>query len=344
MSTILHLHRLRPSTTRLAVPCLLLALSCLLASPAKLQSAELFQSDDFNDGNDTLPSPGWFRYDPLAAFGLRATYSFPNGGYRIQTAYVTGQAVNPGRAGTVRPEVYSDFYVSVDIVNWDDTLPQSAGLLARIGTPGLQATTGYAFTWDRGNPANPGGDVDISRIDGEAPTGVTVTGSDAIHFQPGKTYRMVFIGRGPTLEGRVYELPNTTTPVITVVGSDATYSSGQNGMVVFDNNKGLSFTDTTFDNYYATDIEPPRITVTPQPFSEYELSWPADTSVYEASAYVLQSSTVLPGTALDWTNVEPSLVTLSGDRFVYTMETDPILGGGLPQRYFRLFRPAPAAN
>lgn len=343
MSTSLHLHRLRPSTPRLAVPCLLLALGCLLASPPQLLHAQ-FQSDDFNDGNDTLPSPGWFRYDPLAMFGLNATYSFPNGGYRLQTAYVTGQAANPGRAGTVRPEVYSDFYVSVDIVNWDDSLPQSAGLLARIGTPGLQATTGYAFTWDRGNPTNPAtGDVDISRITGEAPSGVSVTGRDAIHFQPGKTYRLVFIGRGPTLEGRVYELPDTTTPVITVVGSDATYPSGQNGMVVFDNSGGRFPTDTTFDNYYATDIEPPRIKVTAQPFFEYELSWPAETSAYEASAYVLQSSTVLPGTALDWTNVEPSLVTFSEDRFVYTMQTDPT-AGGLPQRYFRLFRPAPAAN
>lgn len=331
MNNSFNLRGTSPSTARLTVPCLTLALGCLLASPLLLH-AQFSQSDDFNDGNDT----GWFRYDPLAQFGLAATYSFPNGGYRLQTTYVTGQAANPGRAGTVRPEVYSNFYVSVDIVNWDDTLPQSAGLLARIGTPGLQATTGYAFTWDRGNPTNPAaGDVDISRITGEAPSGVTVTGSDAIHLQPGKTYRMVFIGRGATLEGRVYELPNTTTPVITVVGSDSTYPSGQNGMVVFDNSGGRFATDTTFDNFYAADywvVEPPRITMTKGDFGEYELSWPVD-----ASGFVLQSSNVLPGTAEDWTNLD------TGDRYAYTMETDP-LTGGLPQRFFRLFRPAPAAN
>ena len=306
---------------------LALALGGLLASPPHPLNAQFFQSDDFNDGNDT----GWSRYDPLAPFGLAATYSFPNGGYRLQTTYLTGQPANPGRAGTVRPEVYSDFYVSVDIVNWNDTLPQSAGLLARIGTPGLQSTTGYAFTWDRGNPTNPAaGDVDISRITGEAPSGVTVTGSDAIHFQPGQTYRMVFIGRGATLEGRVYQLPDTTTPVITVIGSDTTYPSGQNGMVVFDNSGGRAQTDCTFDNFYATDIEPPRLKLTDQSFGTYELSWPR-----EASPFVLQTSTVLPGTDLDWTAV--SGIQTADDRYWVFVDVDPVLGA-LPKQFFRLIR------
>ncbi len=333
MNNSLNRHRPCSSTPPSAIPWLLLVLGCLLAGPVQHLNAQFYQSDDFNDGNDA----GWFRYDPLAPFGLTATYSFPNGGYRLQTAYITGQAANPGRAGTVRSEVYSDFYVSVDIVNWDDTLPQSAGLLARINTPGLQATTGYAFTWDRGNPTNPAaGDVDISRITGEAPSGVSVTGSDTIHFQPGKMYRMVFIGRGATLEGRVYELPDTTTPKITVVGTDATYPSGQNGMVVFDNSGGRSFTDTTFDNYFATDVEPPRIKMTSQGFGTWELSWPR-----EASAYVLQSSTVLPGSAQDWTEVTG--IQTADDRYWVFVDSDPSLGG-LPKQFYRLVRTAMASN
>jgi hypothetical protein len=334
MNNSFNLRGTSPSTARPAVPCRALALGCLLASQLSLH-AQFSQSDDFNDGNDTQPSPGWFRYDPLAPFGLSATYSFPNGGYRLQTAYVTGQQANPGRAGTVRSEVYSDFYVSVDVVNWDDTLPQSFGLLARIGTPGLQATTGYAFTWDRGNPTNPAaGDVDISRITGEAPSGVSVTGSDAIHFEPGKTYRLVFIGRGATLEGRVYELPDTTTPVITVVGSDPTYPSGQNGMVVFDNSGGRAFTDATFDNYYATDIEPPLLKVTPQPFGDYELSWPID-----ASVYVLQRSTALTGAI--WEDVPASEVLNFGDRYVHYFNPE---SDGLSTRFYRLIRRPEAGN
>jgi hypothetical protein len=335
MNHSLNLRRPSLPATRLTLPCLLLALACLLAGPLPQLHAQFFQSDDFNDGNDTQPAPGWFRYDPLAMFGLTATYTFPNGGYRLQTPYVTGQQANPGRAGTVRPEVYSDFYVSVDVVSWDDTLPQSFGLLARINTPGLQSTTGYAFTWDRGNPTNPAaGDVDISRITGEAPSRVSVTGSDAIHFEPGKTYRMVFIGRGATLEGRVYELPDTTTPKITVVGSDPTYPSGQNGMVVFDNSGGRAFTDATFDNYYATDIEPPRLKVTAQAFGDYELSWPL-----EASVYTLQRSTALTGDG--WEDV-PALEVLNlGDRYAhyFNPETD-----GPTTRFYRLIRRPVADN
>ena len=313
--------------------------SPLLALPALAlcfalvgSSTNLFgQTDDFNDGNDT----GWVRYDPLAAFGLRATFSFPNGGYRIQTTYLTGMAENPGRAGTVLTNVYSDFYASVDVVDWDETVPQSFGLLARVGTVGLQTTTGYAFTWDRGNPTNAtAGDVDISTITGEAPDGVSVTGSDSIHFEKGKKYRMVFIGRGAELEGRIYELPNVETPVIAIIGTDSTYPSGQNGMVVFDNSGGQNKTDATFDNFYATDIEPPRIGMQNDFFGSYTLSWPA-----EASRFVLQSSTVLTGTETDWTDVPATEIFPPGvtGRYSYSMAADPKVGG-LPRQFFRLIR------
>ncbi len=299
-----------------------------------LQSAlAQVESDDFNDGNDT----GWQRYNPLSPFGLNATYTFPNGGYRLQTRYVTGQAVNPGRAGTTRPQVYSgNFYVSVDVVAWDHTLRQSFGLLARVSSPGLQTTLGYAFTWDRGNTNSlTNGDVDISRIDNEAPFEVVVNGPDRLALTPGEKYRFVFIGRGPTLEGRVYQHPDLDTPLITVSGTDATYASGMNGMVVFDNTGGNGFTDTTFDNYFATDIEPPRLRIGVPDFGYRELSWPQ-----EASMYALQTSTVLPGTATDWTDV-PSLdvfePTLENPRYRYNMAVESDVGG-LPQQFFRLVR------
>lgn len=291
------------------------------------------QSDDFNDGNDA----GWQRYNPLAPFGLNATYSFPNGGYRLQTTYVTGQPVNPGRAGTTRSEVYgNNFYVSVDVVAWDHGLRQSFGLLARVSNPGLQSTLGYAFTWDRGNTNSPtNGDVDISRIDNEAPFEVVVNGPDRLALTPGEKYRFVFIGRGPSLEGRVYQHPDLDNPIITVAGNDATYASGVNGMVVFDNTGGQGFTDTTFDNYFATDIEPPRLRIGPPDFGYRELSWPQ-----EASMFVLQTSTVLPGAPADWTNVPGAdiLEPWEGDpRYRYNMAVDTELGG-LPQQFFRLVR------
>src|ERR1043166_4305869 len=84
----------------------LLALS-LMVLPCSLKA----QSDDFNDGNDN----GWTRYDPLGGLGLgaQATYTFPNGGYRIQAMSNPAfpSAVGPARAGSVRQDVsYTDFY------------------------------------------------------------------------------------------------------------------------------------------------------------------------------------------------------------------------------------------
>jgi len=125
------------------------------------------QEDNFNDNLDN----GWSRYNPIGV----ASFSLLNGAYRIRTAPSPDATIfGPGRAGSLLLGTnYGDFfYVSVDLVNWDDTLRQSVGLLARIGSPGAGQTTGYAFTWDRGNASATSGDVDISRIDGEVPTGV----------------------------------------------------------------------------------------------------------------------------------------------------------------------------
>ena len=345
MNSSLNLHRPCPSTTRLTVPCLLLALGCLLASPAQLQSAELFQSDDFNDGNDT----GWTRYSPFTPFGAPASFFLTNGAYRIRAALSPDPAqLGPPRAGSLRADtVYTNFYVSVDIVDWDDTVRQSFGVLARINNFGLGTSIGYAFTYDRGSGVTmTSGDTDLSAIicqpgvSCEIPSGIS-TGPSSIHLDPAKDYRFVFTGRGPNLEGRIYELPDTTTPILRIAGTDTTYESGYSGLVVYDNTGSAPDIrpDVTFDNYYATDdhwlAEPPRITMTKGDFGEYELSWPAD-----AAGFVLQSSPVLPGTA--WTD-EPFSLSDTLDRYVYTMETDPITVG-LPQRFCRLVRPAASAN
>ena len=330
MNNVLNIRRLRlPSP--LAVSGL--ALGCLIAGSLLPLQAQ-YESDDFNDGNDA----GWTQYNPFATLGANIVrWEFPGGGYRIRTTAPSPNfaLAGPGRAGSLRPEVYGDFYISVDIVNWNDTLPHAAGILARVQTPGLGTTKGYAFTWDRGNPASAtAGDVDISTITDEAPTGVTLTGEDDLHIEPGKSYRFVFIGRGPNLEGRVYELPDTTTPKITVTGVDATYSSGTGGLVIYDNSTGgTNICDITFDNYYATDVEPPRIKMTDHGFGTWELSWPR-----EASAFVLQSSTVLPGGAQDWTEVIG--VQTADDRYWVLVDSDPLLGG-LPKLFHRLVRPAP---
>lgn len=329
-------HPRSASTARLA-----LLLGAALVLPIQHLQAQL-QTDDFNDGNDA----GWTRYDPFREAGLNGvmSWSFTNGGYRLRTTTKSPSpsGVGPGRGGSLRSEIYSDFYLAVDIVDWNNSLPQSAGLLARVQNAGLGSTAGYAFTWDRGNPNSAtSGDVDISRITGESPAEVSVGGSDRIHLEPGSKYRMVFIGRGQNLEGRIYEHPDLVNPKLVVSGQDTDpqpYLSGVGGLVIYDNSTGsTNVCDITFDNFYASDIEPPRLHLQDLFFDSWELYWST-----ESTEFVLQSSTVLPGTPTDWTDLDVFPSGLDGI-YRYGFTTNPDVEPGTPpKRFFRLVRRQPA--
>ena len=308
------------------------ALLCALALASYTTNA-LAEADDFDDGNDA----GWTRYNPLSDFGVPGVFSFPNGGYRIQTTAPSPNPVALGaaRAGTYRTTSYTDFYISVDIVNWNDALPQASGILARIGTPGLGTTKGYAFTWSRGTTST-SGDMDISRITAEAATGASdqQSANDKYHFVPGRTYRMVFIGRGSLLEGRLYELPDLTTPKVSVTANDATHPSGVSGLVVYDNSAAANnLTDTTFDNFVNLDVEPPTVKMSgPDGFGEITMSWPMS---YFNGGFKLQYSTGLA--AANWTTIPDALYfpdPMDPDRIQYLTATS-----NDPMTFFRLRRP-----
>ena len=61
----------------------------------------------------------------LGIIGVTDLFSFPNGGYRIQTIAPSQSpdALGNGRTGSLRPTSYSDFYLAVDLVDWHDSLP-----------------------------------------------------------------------------------------------------------------------------------------------------------------------------------------------------------------------------
>jgi hypothetical protein len=308
--------RLGRQTTVTLVACL-----SMLALPGSIQA----QPDDFNDGNDD----GWSPYAPLAALGIPTVIAVENNRYRIQTTAPTGSESNPGRAGSLRMDVsYSDFYVAADVVGWLDTTRQAFGLLGRINTPGLGQTAGYAFTYERGSGVTPtSGDMDISRLDGEAPTSIH-TGASAIHLDPAKTYRFVFIGKGPYLEGRVYELPNTRTPLITISASDGQYAAGACGLVVYDNSGGNGVTDATFDNYLALPEEPPVLTLAHTPGDlPVRVSWPIS-----FTGYRLEWSPVLP--AMEWT--EEGNVVADATEWYFVGDADS------GNKFFRLHKPPEA--
>ena len=312
----------------------LFAVSALLAlALTNPLQAQLYFSDDFNDGNDS--NPAWIRYDPIGSHPQipdQAVYTFPNGGYRIQTPpSPLPDDVGPGRAGSFRPEAYTDFYVAVDIVNWDDTLDQAIGILARCTQIGLGQTDGYAMTYQV-----PDHDIDITRFVNEDTSTAAGGGSipldaeDAVTLVPGHSYRFTFSGKGSTLTARVYELPDTVNPIMSASGTDATYPGGQCGLLVFDNTSGgTNTTDATFDNYYATDIEPPKLKMEHLFFEFYRLSWPMGTP------FVLERSTVLPGSATDWQQVTAG-VNEDPANGVFFLDIDTNLDG--PQNFYRLVR------
>ena len=280
--------------------------------------------DPFEDGNDTVPAPAWIRYDPITGVG---SWSFPGGNtYRIQS----GPSPNPslygqGRAGSIKPGSFSDFYISADVVGWNDTVKQVFGVLARLQNVGAGSTTGYMFTYDRGNPASStAGDMDIIRLDGEVPTVLSnLTGTDSIHFDPSKHYRLVFIGVGGSFTGQVYQLPDTTTPLVNITAADPNYIDGSSGLVVANNNNPTydGPADATFDNFLSTTAEP-RLSVGSSG-GTINLSWPV-------IPFTLQSSPSLSSPV--WTSITTGISEV-GDRETYSA---PTTGGAL---YYRLIYP-----
>jgi len=201
-------------------------------------------TDNFNDGNDN----GWTHFDPLSPFQDptdKTIYQVVDGHYRIATPASADPAnFGPARAGSVRNDAdLSDFRVSVDLIDWDTSLNQAFGILARVTTPGLQTTNGYALS------INAVCALDISVVTAEAPDDID-PGVSAILDPSASDYRLVFQGSGPNLTGAIYDLADPTKPLATTHAVDTTYSSGATGVFVFDNSRTASGSaDVTFDNF-----------------------------------------------------------------------------------------------
>lgn len=312
---------------RAALASLLIFSACVVFIPNRAVA----QADDFNDGNDT----GWVRYDPLGTVGLgpMATYSFPNGGYRIQPRRhpAIPASAGPARAGAYFTNEYSDFYMTADIVNWDESMDQAIGFLARMSQLGLGTTDGYALTYQV-----PDHDIDITRFTDEGAvelTSIPLTPTDRITMVPGRSYRYVWIGKGSKFTVRVYELPNVTTPILECTGIDDRYPTGVCGFLVYDNsgsaNAGVA--DATFDNYLAQEVEPPRLTITSGSFGDIFVSWAADTP----DTFALQTTPNLSTTPVVWTTVTEGIV-LSEDGTRKTYNDTSFFGGN---KFYRMAKP-----
>jgi hypothetical protein len=205
------------------------------------------QSDNFNDGDDF----GWTQYDPLAGVpgGQPSTFSFPSGGYRIQAGPSPAAAFGPARAGSNRLDTsYADFVVSVDVVNWDNTLDQVFGITGRIRETGLGTTDGYGLIF-----FNQNNELLIDRFDDEDDIELSAT---SLALDPALDYRFVFRGTGDEFLGEVFDLTNLSVPLATIFASDATYPTGSSGLLVASDGPAGTPGDATFDNFLVTVPEP----------------------------------------------------------------------------------------
>ena len=212
------------------------------------------QSYNFNNGSDA----GWTHYDPMASFGAPGSFTFPNGGYRIVAAPVPppppvglgSSSLGPSRAASYVPSTsYTDFYESVDIVNWQTNSSEAFGLLAHLSTVGLQTTSGYALTF-----TDDTNQLTLSSITGEAPTtlGTANLGSA---LQVGHSYHLVFSDVSNLLSGSIYDNASPSVALASLSQIDSSKPSGNSGLVIYDltstTNNASNGADATFDNYFA---------------------------------------------------------------------------------------------
>lgn len=216
-------------------------------------------TDNFASGNDSA----WIHFDLGAAGQAPSTYSFPPdgaGGYAYRIHSPTPYPVTTygsAQAYSYRANVYADFQVAADLVAWDNTLPQTFGLLARIRNLGFGQSCGYVFAY-YSDPSQKG--LVIYRITNEVPTGIATA---AITLNPTHKYRLVATGAGSMLMGQVYDLSDLSTPLATVVATDGTYSDGVCGLFNYSLESNTD-ADVTFDNYSAQALLAPSIVVQPQ--------------------------------------------------------------------------------
>ena len=282
--------------------------------------------DNFEDGNDTA-NPSWTHFDPIGGLtAAPATFTFPSGHYRIQAPAPADCGAGPARAGSfISGSEYSDFYVSADVLDFDDTVRQAFGIAARVTTPGLGTTGGYLFSWEPGSGSLPGtgGDLDISKLINEQPAGQIETAPSALHLTKGKSYRFVFMGSGNNFEAQVYELPDTTNPLIRLPATDPDnlYPFGQVGLIAASQSSCSIGGDVTFDNFLVTTAEP-RLTVTTSG-NTLNVTWPL-------IPFRLQQTSSLTNPV--WTDVTSGIATFP-DHYGYSTPTSS------GTSYFRLVNP-----
>jgi hypothetical protein len=266
-----------------------LARRMVLASACMLAAGLQAQTDNFDTGTDA----GWSR---VTGTNYPATYSFPVdsfGGhaYRLQGAATAGAhfGTNTARAAAVRTDrLYTNFFVAADLVSWEAGYNSGnvLGLLARA-TPSTFASgvfDGAMFVVEinRFKDALGSRGRAYAMAMGGGIAGGPATLVDGVLI-PGRSYRLTFSGVSNIMTCAIYDLEDLTRPLISITGDDAVANSGfaggpfpdpslggYSGLInfsavglgsetVFDGNGTDLTSDSTFDNFVASELPPTSV-------------------------------------------------------------------------------------
>ena len=178
--------------------------------------------------------------------GGTATFSFPSGATASRHR-PPPRAFGPARAGSNRLDRPTGFVVSVDGLNWDNTLDGVFGVSARIRHARLARPTAMLIFFNQNN------ELEINRFDDENDIELSVT---SVALDPALDYRFVFRGTGGDFVGEIFDLTNLSVPLATVSAFDATYTTGSSGLLVASDGPVGTTADATFDNFLVTVPEP----------------------------------------------------------------------------------------
>ena len=231
-------------------------------------STSAFSQIDFQDNFDDGNIDDWERFDLVQFLSggsgdPHSTISFSDGGLRFQSA-TTGPELPPGGGAIVRPDlIFSDFELSIDVV--EDLASESGslyGLAARSQGPFFTYVLIAAKTEPSFFPDNVGQTVfSMSRLAGPE---VEQFGETFVDVPDDADLRIVFRGEGAALTGELFNLNDLSAPLATLMAEDSTYPFGYAELIASDAipGDGTRFldasVDVTFDNFslVATPVVP----------------------------------------------------------------------------------------
>ena len=217
------------------------------------------QTLPYSENFDSGTAVGWSTLDTLGALiGQSGSITFPGGNtYNLAHPAIPSQAyissVGMARMSSWAPTYTTNhFQMSVDLLDLDETAQlQEFGLNAHARDIGPGTTAAYTFhylplgplgLWNGFILEYTSGEVWQSWMSGNFSTndysGLIgwydgCNSSQPYTMDPAKDYRMVFLGSDLRFEGRVYELPDLSKPVvICVVANTVGFTNGLAGIQV----------------------------------------------------------------------------------------------------------------